>query len=107
MHHFRFDSEFPGIVFVKNSSSDVEQQIQLFKDVSWSPSPDELPQRIVPLGLSIERQWYLYDKIRDFCSDEAKDIVCPKPSHNLYIIYVFNVIFTLLQLYNCSLMGAK
>ena len=83
MHHFRFDSESPGVVFVRNSSSDAERSIQLFKDQSWSPSPHELPQKIVPPGLSLEREWYLYDKIREFCSDEAKDIVCPQPSQPL------------------------
>ena len=79
MHHFRFTTTEPGMVYVKNSSSDEERKIQLSKDLSWSPSPDDLPDEIVPPGLSLERQWYLYDKIRDFCSDDAKDIVCPKP----------------------------
>ena len=83
MHHFRFTTTEPGMVYVKNSSSDEERKIQLSKDLSWSPSPDDLPDEIVPPGLSLERQWYLYDKIRDFCSDDAKDIVCPKPSQPL------------------------
>ena len=29
--------------------------------------------------MSLERQWYLYEKIRQFCSDICKDLVCLKP----------------------------
>src|SRR6218665_910857 len=31
------------------------------------------------LALTI-RQWYLFNQIIDFCAEEAKDVVCPKPS---------------------------
>ena len=83
MHHFRFSSKSPGMVYVKNQDSDVERKIQLARDVTWSPSPNELPRRIEPPGLPLERQWYLYNKIREFCRDDAKDLVCPKPSQPL------------------------
>ncbi|XP_060806083.1 uncharacterized protein LOC132902979 [Amyelois transitella] len=29
--------------------------------------------------MTIERQWYLYNKIREFVEEESKDILCPKP----------------------------
>ena len=37
-------------------------------------------EQIHASGLDNERQWYLYEEIRDFCYSEiAKDIACPKP----------------------------
>ena len=80
LQHFRFTATHPGTVFVKTSSDDCERQIQLLKDLTWKPTADELPGVVVPNGLSLERQWYLFDKIREFCSDETKDLVCPKPA---------------------------
>jgi len=38
---------------------------------------------IDPAGLSHERKIYLYEKIRQFCSDKNKDILCPKPPTSL------------------------
>ena len=83
LHHFRFSATHPGCVFVKMSSDDVERCIQLLKDPAWRPTASNLPPVIIPQGLSLERQWYLYDKIREFCSDETKDLVCPKPKKAL------------------------
>ena len=81
MHHFRFSADHPGVVFVKNASDDLkERKINLLKSNTWRPTPTNVPERIIPTGLSLERQWYLYQKIRDFCPDYAKDIVCPQPS---------------------------
>ena len=79
MQHFRFSSSSPGAVFVKSVGSAAEQKINLLKDMSWAPSANQLPQVVVPMGLSAERQQYLYDKIREFCPPEKQDSVCPKP----------------------------
>ena len=80
MHHFRFLSSRPGKVKVKNTHDDPERTISLLKSSSWRPEPGELPNVIVPAGLSAERQWYLYEKIREFVPEEAPDLVCPKPT---------------------------
>ena len=79
MHHFRFCASNPGVVYVKYSSDDDEKQIKLLK-APWDPTLHDMPAIIQPPGLTVERQWYLYNKIREFCPDEVKDIVCPKPS---------------------------
>ena len=79
LHHFRFTATHPGTVFVKASRDGVERSIQLLKHPSWKPTATHLPPVIIPNGLSLERQWYLFEKIREFCADEAKDLVCPKP----------------------------
>ncbi len=40
-----------------------------------------LSSRIFPKGLDLDRQWYLYDKIRVLChSNLSRDITCPEPS---------------------------
>ena len=79
MHHFRFSALNPGIVYVKNSCNDKEKPVKLLK-TPWQPTLANMPNAIPPPGLTLERQWYLYNKIREFCPEEAKDIVCPKPS---------------------------
>lgn len=85
MHHFRFTADQLGVVFVKNYSDDAEErQINLLKLVTWKPDLQDLPPQIIPPGLTLERQWYLYQKIREFCPDDVKDIVCPEPSTSLH-----------------------
>ena len=79
MQHFRFTAAFPGYVFVKDSNADKERKIKIVKDITWKPTLATLPDEIPPPGLTLERQWYLYNKIREFCPDNTKDIVCPLP----------------------------
>ena len=83
MHHFRFTVYRPGCVFVKDSSKGTEQKINLLRDKSWRPSTADLPETITPPGLSLEREWYLYNKIMEFCPDNTKNLVCPLPSRPL------------------------
>ena len=65
MEHFHFSNRFPGQVKVTNEVDGIERIITLLKDPSQTPTPTlgELPDVIVLPGLSLERQWYLYDKI--------------------------------------------
>ena len=80
-HHFRFASCEPGIVYTKLYSDTEEERHVLLKNTatSWLPDPAEYPTTIIPKGLSPERQWYLYDYIREFCPVEDRDITCPVP----------------------------
>ena len=71
-HHFRFDSSDPGVVTVKLHSDSVEEMFYLLKQ-PWIPDLSELPNIVSPKSLSTERRWYLFDQIRQFCSDNAKD----------------------------------
>ena len=79
MHHFRFCVSNPGVVYVKNACDEDEKAIKLLK-TPWQPTFNNMPEIIQPPGLTLERQWYLFNKIREFCPDDTKDIVCPKPS---------------------------
>ena len=79
-HHFKFSSTHPGMVYVKERIDDTsEKQHNLLKDGA-SFSASELPDVITPAGLSAQRQWYLYDKIREFCPVADRDLTCPLPS---------------------------
>ncbi|XP_071948388.1 uncharacterized protein [Antedon mediterranea] len=79
MHHIRFSSENPGMVYYKEYIDTPEQSLQLLKNVNNIP-PLILPEPIPYPGLSLKRQSYLYDSVREFCKFEARDIVCPAPS---------------------------
>ncbi|XP_050401008.1 uncharacterized protein LOC126817880 [Patella vulgata] len=77
-HHFRFDSNHPGMVFRKLYADSEEEIFNLIIDSSVVPH-NEKPDIIPPPGLSAERQLYLYQKIREFCRVETRDISCPLP----------------------------
>lgn len=79
LHHLRFVSSSPGRVFVKERNGSAERTMVLLKTKGWKPSSVDLPPVLTPTGLSLQRQHYLYDKIREFCPDNTKDITCPKP----------------------------
>ena len=78
-HHFTFKSSIPGSVICKEYHDSPEVTINLLK-APWNPTADELPSVVTPAGLSSKRQWYLYDKIRPYCTGDNKDITCPLPS---------------------------
>ena len=78
-HSFRFDSKFPGKVYLKQYSTSLEEVFTIINDVNAFDSL-EMPEAIVPPGMSFQRQVYLYEKIRQFCSsEEAAELTCPKP----------------------------
>ena len=78
--HFRFASSSPGTVFAKQYSDSQEVSFKLLTDTRWVPSSLDLPEEIDRPGLSRDRQQYLYEKIREFCSEEQQDRVCPQPT---------------------------
>ena len=53
-HHFRFTSNNPGVVFMKEYSDSEEESLELLKD-NWRPNFSQLPARLEPKGLSVER----------------------------------------------------
>ena len=52
----------------------------MIKDSTELPLHDKMPEKIIPAGLSRDRQVYLYEKIREFVPEKHRDDVCPKPS---------------------------
>ena len=78
-HHFYCSQIKPGAVAVKQFVDfiDLVHAIQL--DKNWIPRASDLPPLVVPKGLTLERKRYLYQKIREYCSPDTKDLVCPYP----------------------------
>ena len=75
-HYHQFQS---GIVVCKELTDSPGTAISLLVKDNWNPAPHLLPPIIHPPGLSLERKWYLYDKIRPFCEEQYQDITCPFP----------------------------
>ena len=76
-HHFRFDVAQPGVVFRKEYADSEEEKCELL-DAEVFPPPHR-PQPVTPPGLDSNRKWYLYNKIREFCTPHTMDITCPQP----------------------------
>lgn len=80
--HFKIIKNKPGIVILKRAIDGDETKVQLLKrDVPFGKNRAfRLPSKIIPKGLSLERQWYLYEQIRIHIPQEQdKDMTCPKP----------------------------
>ena len=74
-HHFVFSSAHPGVVQCYANSND--RAGETFVVCSPNSISGELPNQIYASGLSTARKEYLFQKIRPFCPDHAKDILCP------------------------------
>ena len=44
-----------------------------------SALPPTAPVAVSPAGMTPQRQWYLHDSIREFVTEDQKDILCPRP----------------------------
>ena len=78
-HHFTFSRTNNGKVSLKEFNDSEEVKFKMLKD-DWSPSATDLPAVVTPSGLSAERQWYLFDSIREYCPETCRDDACPLPS---------------------------
>ena len=65
-HHFRFDKKSPGIVFVQTLADSPEIAVTISSENTIDIH--KLPREIIPKGLDLKRQWYLYEEISPFCS---------------------------------------
>ena len=77
------DSSNPGVVTAKRSIDSEPETFELLKTADYSALLDSstLPKEVTPAGLSPERQWYLYDKIREHIPNPVdKDATAPLPA---------------------------
>ncbi|KAJ8029547.1 hypothetical protein HOLleu_28971 [Holothuria leucospilota] len=82
MHHMRFSSDHPGVAFIKQFADSAETPVNILLDPTLRP-PRELPSPLPPPGLSEQRMKYLYTTIREFCTEDTRNIVCPPPQTEL------------------------
>ena len=82
-HHFKIERENPSIIIVKERKDSEEIKVNLTKIIfpfSKEHPPTKLPDQLFPTGLSLKRQWYLYDQIRCHIPNESdKNKTCPLP----------------------------
>ena len=52
--------------------------VSILKPSAAELTPTELPDVIVPPGLNVARQWYLFE-IQEFCRENCRDLVSPEP----------------------------
>ena len=78
-HHFHFGKKSPGIVFVQTLADSPEIAVTISSENTVDIH--KLPREIIPKGLDLKRQWYLYKEISPFCSSsETASITCPHPT---------------------------
>ena len=81
-HHFKMDAVDKGVIIVKKDIDSKEEKINLLKKETLfnENQHHEMPVQLHPKGLSLEREWYLYEQIRGHIPlIHDKDQTCPKP----------------------------
>lgn len=83
--HFQIDHRERGIVGLKETAEGETTEVNLLSGkfpYSRRNRPARLPNKVLPPGLSEERQHYLYKHIREHIPDlRDKDQTCPKPDN--------------------------
>ena len=90
-HHFKISASTPGSVCVKMESDSDEENISLLIDHTWVPTIHNLPPVVVPSGLSLYRQWYLYNQIREYCPDDVRNVTATHPSILCHVHYCLHI----------------
>ncbi|CAG8546385.1 18298_t:CDS:2 [Dentiscutata erythropus] len=75
-YHFYFTSQYPGVIFYKDS---LEDNYKTFTIRSFSFDSNILPPTINTKPLSIKRQEELYKEIVPYVDLPFHNITCPKP----------------------------
>jgi hypothetical protein len=82
-HHFKIEKQNPSTLVVKERKESKEVQVELTNKKSLLNKDGlykNLPEQLLPAGLSLKRQWYLYDQIRCHIPHERdKNETCPLP----------------------------
>lgn len=77
-HHFKILSDGVEARSFADSENCVELKLQL------AAVNDEMPEILIPEGLSLERKWYMFNNLRDLVHDKKKaDSLAPEPEQKL------------------------
>ena len=80
-HNFSVSEAQIGRVNLRQHSTSEETHFSILKPNADLSAMKALPQLTPIPGLDLQRQWYLYDNIRQHCkSTLSADITCPKPT---------------------------
>ena len=86
-HHFSFTHQAQGVAMATTHSEGPTQILPVLVGDAGAV-PHAPPPRVQSPGLSAYRQWYLFNSIRDFCTDDTKDIMCPKGAGVVVVVVV-------------------
>lgn len=75
-HHFNMSSAEKGIVYCSKKLGDTPVRVSILGNI---PVTNELPPVVPPRGFIRKRKEYLYTDIREFCTEETKDLTAPDP----------------------------
>ena len=80
-HNFKITDSASGNVELKEYSNSTKSSCSILKSGSDLSMLNSMPELAVVHGLDLQRQWYLYENIRQHCkSNLAADMTCPKPA---------------------------
>ena len=79
LQHFRFSSDSPGSVFVKEAANGEEREVGILCPAHPPIRKTLLPSTIKAAGLTLERKRYLYTSVREHVWEPYKDVTCPDP----------------------------
>lgn len=77
-HHFRFSKDHPGVVFCNTLVASPKMELAILKSPNVRP-PNQLPPKIIPLGLDEQRKQYLNREVREFRRPGTEDLLAPAP----------------------------
>ena len=77
--HFYFSSNNPGMVELRECADSEKITVDIRKP-RMEIDLSHMPSLIIPPGIPLDRQTYLYEQIRVFCEPEYADITCPPPN---------------------------
>ena len=70
-------------VFCRKSSDENVHEIKLLKGSVAAFDPIVRPRRILPGGLTMDRQGYLYSRVQPFVQNPWKDVTCTCPNRKM------------------------
>ena len=76
----RFESAEPGVVYAKRASDAEEERFCLLKGTANVPALPQMPPVKPAMGLSQEREKYLWKEIRPFLDEAKADLLAPRPA---------------------------
>jgi len=79
-HHFYFSADEPGVVHLRELADKEEVTFHMLRQPDFAFPLGEMPEPTANKGIPLDRQWYLYEKVRPYCPEETADLVCPKPA---------------------------
>lgn len=74
--NFEFNRSTKNMVFVKTSIETAAQQTTMTENTELLT---EFPQKTKTQRVKQQKKKYLFKKIRPFCEEECKELLCPNP----------------------------